>query len=365
MLTFLYPIIAIVPLKSYDRGMDILDNLSVVTQRDPDGAHTVIADEWRQLGVDFIIENKPDAGTVETVVVAGMGGSALAADLARDWLDLAVPYEVVKSYTVPKYVGERTLFVANSFSGNTEETLSALQEARDKGAQVVVIAKGGKLLDVARQDSLPYIQLSWDYQPRMGMFLHLRALVTALAHFGAANKDSLDEMSACAEWLREETAAWLQAVPAVDNPAKQLASWCAGKTPVIFSDTSLGSIAYKWKISFNENSKNVAYCNELPEFDHNEFTGWTSHPVEKAFAPLNIRSSFEHPRVSKRFELGEQLLSGMKPAAKTVQLQGDTKIAQLLWGCVYADFVSSYLGILNGVNPMRVDHIEKLKKELV
>lgn len=345
--------------------MDILDNQNVVDQRDPDGAYKVIADEWQQITVDFQIEQPTDIKPVDTVVVAGMGGSALAADVARDWLDFPVPYEVVKGYTLPSYVNERTLVIANSFSGNTEETMAALEQARQQGAQVVAIAKGGKLLEAAKELSLPYVQLSWDYQPRMGMFLHLRALVTVLVAYGVVDHSRLDEMAAAADGLREQTEGWVQSVPAAQNPAKQLAFWCAGKTPLIFSDTSLRSIAYKWKISFNENSKNLAYCNDVPEFDHNEFTGWTSHPVEKPFATINLRSSFEHPRVSLRFELGERLLSGKKPAAETVQLDGETKIAQLLNGCVLADFVSVYLGILNGVNPMRVDLIEQLKKELV
>lgn len=344
--------------------MDILDNQNIVDQRDPDGAYKVIANEWQQLTDDFKIEQAKDVLPVQKVVVAGMGGSALAADLAKDWLDFEVPYEVVKDYDIPAYVDEHTLFIANSFSGNTEETLEALDKAMQRGAQVIAIGKGGKLLDVARERDIPFVTLVWDYQPRMGMFFHLRALVQVLVTYGVVERAKLEEMAAVGSWLQQETAHWEQAVPGYENLAKQLAVRCAGKTPLIYAGDHAGSLAYKWKISFNENSKNVAFTNEFPEFNHNELTGWGSHPVEKPFAIINLRSSFDHPRITRRFEVTEKLLSGLRPAAKNVDLQGDTKIAQLLWGCVLADFVSVYLGILNGVNPMRVELVEKLKKEL-
>lgn len=344
--------------------MDILDRQNVVDQRDPDGAYKVVATEWQQLADDFTIEQSKNIDPIENIVVAGMGGSALAADLAKDWLELPVPYEVVKDYDVPAYISEKTLFIANSFSGNTEETLEALDKAIERGAQVIAIGKGGKLLDVAQERNIPYVKLIWDYQPRMGMFFHLRALVQVLVAYKVIDHARLDEISSVGSWLQGETVRWEQHVPGFENPAKQLALWCAGKTPLIYAGSHMGSLAYKWKISFNENSKNVAFTNVFPEFNHNELTGWGSHPVEKPFAIINLHSNFDHPRIKRRFEVTDKLLSGLRPATKNVELQGDTKIAELLWGCVLADFVSVYLGILNGVNPMKVELVEKLKLEL-
>ncbi|HEX8390183.1 MAG TPA: bifunctional phosphoglucose/phosphomannose isomerase [Candidatus Saccharimonadales bacterium] len=345
--------------------MELLDDQAVLAQRDPERALKVIAEEWRQVTTELAIINpSPRRSEVRNVVIAGMGGSGLASDMLRDWIDLSVPYEVVKSYDLPAYVDESTLVVASSFSGNTEETLSAIDQALARGAQTVVITKGGTLLDVTKEHNVPYIQMEWDYQPRMGMFINLNGLVRLLAYYGVIEPERSSELAALAPWLQAETNAWLAETPSADNPAKQLAWWCAGKTPVIFASSELKSLAYKWKISFNENSKNVAYHNELPEFDHNEFIGWSSHPVEKPFAPIDLRSSLDHPRISKRFELGERLLSGRRPAPKRVELQGDSRLAQLLWGAIYADFVSVYLGILNGVDPMKVALVEKLKHEM-
>ena len=127
----------------------------------------------------------------------------------------------------------------------------------------------------------------------------------------------------------------------------------------------MSPVAYKWKISWNENSKNVSFYNEYPEFNHNEFLGWSSHPIEKLFAVFNLRSSFDDPRIQKRFEVSDRLLSGKRPAARNIELQGVSPLEQMLWGSILADFASIYLAILNNVNPTPVELIEKLKVELV
>lgn len=105
-----------------------------------------------------------------------------------------------------------------------------------------------------------------------------------------------------------------------------------GKTQ-LFTVVAMAPIAYKWKISWNENAKNVAFCTTCPEFNHNEFLGWTSHPVEKPFIVFDLRSQFEHPQIQKRFELSDRLLSGMRPRATAVDMAGDTLVKQMLWGC--------------------------------
>src|SRR5690606_17983945 len=118
------------------------------------------------------------------------------------------------------------------------------------------------------------------------------------------------------------------------------------------------------KINFNENAKNLAFYNQFPEFNHNEFLGWTSHPVEKPFAPIELTSSLEHERVNKRFEITNRLLSGQMPEAKVIEAKGSTELEQLLWTILLGDFVSLYLALINGLNPTPVDLIEKLKAEL-
>jgi glucose/mannose-6-phosphate isomerase len=346
--------------------MDKLDNQNTLTQLDPSGSFDTASNEWQQLAVLCQLENAHDTGnkTITNLVLMGMGGSGLATDLVIDLLDLKIPAQSVKDYTLPAYVGRDSLVIINSFSGNTEEALSVLQESARRRAQTVIITKGGALLGLAKTHEVPHVVLEWAHQPRMGIFLHMRALMTVLERYKVIDDTPLADMAGLAPWLQDTSREWEKSVPTKQNLAKQLALKCVGKTPLIYTAASRGSLAYKWKISFNENAKNVAYCNVFPEFNHNDFQGWTSHPVQKPFAILTLRSANDHPQIAKRFDLTDKLLSGMRPASIDVTLQGETLMAQLLYGCVLADFVTCYTAILNGVNPDSVDLIERFKKEL-
>lgn len=345
----------------------MLDDANVLKQRDPGGALEVATLQYNQVNFKVELKNLDNDGReINNIVVAGMGGSALAACLAKSWLksDLLVPLEIVRTYDLPEYAGKNTLVIASSYSGNTEETLSCLDEAQDCGSQIAIITTGGRLLDTASQYGITYATLPSGMQPRMGVIYNLRALVAILANFGLVPNNKADEIAAVSDWLCGETARWASDVPTDQNYAKQLAMGAVGKSAVFLGGPLTAPVAYKFKISWNENAKNVAFYNELPEFNHNEFLGWTSHPIEKPYAIFDVVSSFEHPRVIKRFEITDKLLSGLRPKATTINLMGDTPIAQMLWGSILADFVSIYVAILNGVDPTPVNMIEKLKQEL-
>lgn len=342
----------------------MLDDLQSIAQRDPKDALGVAAAQPSQASWNAEVANiSLPNGAIEAVVVAGMGGSALAAGMIKSWLKFTVPFEVVRGYNLPGYVNEKTLVIASSYSGNTEETLAALEEAEARGASIAIISSGGQLIDIAQEKNYPFVQLPHGFQPRMAVSLNLRALVKLLEQFSLCS-GKYDEIASVSEWLDEKVEQWVAEVPTVDNLAKQLAEKSAGKTAIIYSGSRMAPVGYKWKISFNENAKNLAFCNELPEFNHNEFIGWTSHPVEKPFIVFDLISGFEHPQVLKRFNVSDQLLSGQRPKSISVELQGESVIAQMLWGAVLADFVSIYLAILNGIDPTQVDLIERLKREL-
>jgi glucose/mannose-6-phosphate isomerase len=346
----------------------MLDDANVIKQRDPENALGIAAGQWEQVQYNAVVENGDHDGRQMTkVVVTGMGGSALAALFAKALLEeqLSIPFEVVRGYELPTYVDDSTLVIASSYSGNTEETLSALEQARERGAQVAIVAAGGRLVEIAKETSTAHVVIPSGMQPRMGMLVNLRALVTLLVHFNVVGQGLNDELAGTSEWLKEQTAQWIPHVSTDRNEAKQLALLAVGKTPVIYGGRLTGPVAYKWKISWNENAKNVAFWNELPEFNHNEFIGWSSHPVDKPFVIFDLLSSFEHERILKRFEVSDRLLSGKRPKANQIHLQGDTVLKQLLWGCILADFVSIYVAILNGVDPTPVDLVEKFKKELI
>ncbi len=344
----------------------MLDDLKYIHERDAQDALGVARKQGQQYQHDYAFQWQPPR-EIFKVVVAGMGGSGLAAKALKSWPGLAVPYEVVQDYTLPAYIDETTLVVCSSYSGNTEETLAALDEAlgqpEAKRPMLAVIASGGKLLDAAKAQGLPSLQLPGGYQPRMTFGFQFRALLELFEQAGLC-KGAVQELTDASQWLEQQLAPWLPEVPAVKNPAKQLAQELMGKSPVIYAGPKLFPAAYKWKISFNENAKNIAWCGQLPEFNHNEFIGWISHPTEKPSGVIDLRSNLEHERTQKRFGISDRLLSGKRPAAHAVDVQGDTLVRQLLWSIALGDFVSLYVALLNGLNPTPVDLIGKLKGEL-
>lgn len=347
----------------------MLDDKNVLTKRDSEHTLDSSAIQYEQTTMDIdIIHPGHDGREINRVIAVGMGGSALAPEFIKTWLDseLTVPYEIVKSYAFPASVNEHTLVIASSCSGNTEEVLAALDLARQKGAQIAVVAGGGSLVEVAERDSIAHVVLPpIKIQPRMLTFVQVRAHVALLGLFGLVDSEKLlSRIAATHDWLRDESASWTKEVPIDKNLAKRIALQAVGKTPVFYGGPLTGSIAYKWKISWNENAKNVAFWNQYPEVSHNEFIGWSSHPVEKPFAVFDLVSALEHPHVLARFDISDRLLSGKRPAATRIDMVGDDLLHQLLRAHVLADYASIYTGILNGVDPGPVPLVTKLKQEL-
>lgn len=346
--------------------MTALDDLKMIHDRDAQDALGVAEKQWEQLLINYEVDlSSIDAPAISNIVVGGMGGSALAAQYIQAWPTVTKPFQIVRDYYVPDYVGPGTLFVASSYSGNTEETLSALAVADQAGAQVVVIAAGGELEKWASSNNRPFYKIPEGFQPRMAVLYNLAALINMVDSLRLSkNQNITQQLHDAAQWLKDQTAKFRPDLPTTDNQAKQLALEMMGSSPVVYSSTLFYPVAYKWKISFNENAKNVAWCGTYPEFNHNEFLGWTSHPVDKPYKVVDLRSNLDEPQTMRRFEISDRLLSGKRPAAHVVNLEGQTLLHQLLWGTALGDFVSLYTALLNGLNPTPVDLITKLKQEL-
>lgn len=343
----------------------MLDDLKYIHDKDAEDALGIAAKQPEQLLRDFEVSDWAPKGPFQNVVYAGMGGSALAALLGTVWPGYTVPFEVSRDYHIPSYVSNKTLFIACSYSGNTEETLSALAEAEKAKATIVIIAGGGKLQERAKEKGHHFVLLPKAAQPRYAVFYNLKANLQVMAKAGVLREKVTEkELKAAAKHLEDSTKNLLPTVPTKQNPAKRLAQEIAGKSLVVYAGSSLAPAAYKWKISANENAKNVAWAGYVPEFNHNEFIGWSSHPHNKPYAVVDLRSSFDHPRVQQRFELSAKLLSGKRPEPHVIQAEGKTLLEQLLWTVLMGDFTTLYLGLLNGLNPAPVELVERLKKEL-
>jgi glucose/mannose-6-phosphate isomerase len=342
----------------------MLDDLKWIHEKDPSDSLGIARRQTEQLTYDYALPDI-DLGSPKNVVLGGMGGSALYAMFVRTWPGVRVPFEVVREYELPPYVGQGTLFIASSYSGNTEETLSALAEAEKRGATIAIVAAGGKLQEIAREKNYLLAAVPAAEQPRYAVFAMFRALTDILAKAGVLGADDYAaQLAKASEHLKKAVEAWGPEVPTAKNPAKQLAQEFLGKSLVVYAGPKLFPAAYKWKIGCNENAKQVAWCNQIPEFNHNEFIGWSQQPKDKPYCVVDLRSNLEHPRVQKRFEVTERLLSGMRPAPHVVQVEGETILEQVLWAVAYGDFTTLYTALLNGVDPAPVELVERFKKAL-
>jgi glucose/mannose-6-phosphate isomerase len=342
----------------------MLDDLKRIHQRDKSDALGVAEKQWRQYQHQFAIDWTPPR-EICNVVIAGMGGSGLAAKTLLVWPQLARPLAVAQGYELPSFMDEHTLVIFSSYSGNTEETLACYQDASASASVPMraVVASGGKLAELAARDSVPVVSLPSGLQPRMTFGYQLGALVQLFEHIHLLQNAS-EQLASASEWLAEEIASWRPDAPASKNLAKQLALELAGKSIVIYGGPLTAPAAYKWKISFNENAKHVAWWNQYPEFNHNEFIGWTQQPVQKPYAIIDLRSRREHPQIQKRFDASARLLSGRRPAPLTVETRGENIISEIMYLIALGDFVSIYLALLSGIDPTPVDLIEKLKQQL-
>jgi glucose/mannose-6-phosphate isomerase len=338
----------------------MLDDLKMIHERDAQDALGVVEKQWQQLSHDFGVDATNFSG-IDNIVLAGMGGSAWPAVYLQVWGEPTVPFEIVRNYTLPAYVGKNTLFISSSYSGNTEETLSALAEAEERGAQIAVIAAGGRLADRAKEKDHVLYTIPGGIQPRMSSFFFLAAMAQLFEPLGLLPEGKTAELKEAGDWLKDQIGSWGPETPTAKNAAKQLALELMGNSIVVYSGPKMFPAANKFKICLNENAKNVAWVNQYPEFNHNEFIGWSSHPVDKPYAVVEIRSDLEHERVQKRFTVSERLLSGKRPAPHVIKPEGKSHLEQLLWTSNFCDFVSVYVALLNGLNPTPVDLVEKLK----
>lgn len=340
----------------------LLDDLRHIARRDK---HDLLGVSEHQL--DQLLDEPAITlpKSYQSIVLMAMGGSAVGGEMARVWPGVSVPFEIVRGYDIPHFVNQDTLVVLSSFSGNTEETLSALAQAEKSGAEIAIISSGGQLLNAAQEKNYPHIKLGGQSvrNPRMASLQGYRAFIQILeaAHLSAA---SLDVLAGATKNTQEAAQQWRADVATSNNLAKQIALELMGSSIALYGGPELGPIAQRWKISFNENSKNLAWSNSYPEFNHNEFTSWSGQPTEKPYQIINLRSSFESDRVAQRFKLSDQLLSGKRAYPITVNAEGDSLIEQMLWTAVLGDHVSVYLALLNNQEPSELPLVDKLKEKL-
>ena len=290
---------------------------------------------------------------IDRIVLTGMGGSALCGKLLKSYLykTFKTPFEINTNYDLPEYINKKTLLIVSSYSGNTEETIEAFRIGNRKGCQILIIAHGGKLEELARKLNKPFIKLPHAIQPRLSYGYSFFALLRLFQNSNLINNHD-KEIQELTMKLRRDV---------YKEKAQQLAKKLEGKIPIIYSSEKLFSVAYKWKINFNENSKVHSFCNFFPELNHNEMVGYTK--LNGNYYILIIKDEYDHTKIKKRMSIMKKLIQPKIPVLD-LELKGSSDLIKVFSTIYLGDWTSYFLALINNIDPTPVDIVEDFKKKL-
>ncbi len=309
----------------------------------------------------------PDWQGIRHVVVAGMGGSAIGADLLSAYLEPLgrLPLILHRDYGLPGWAsGPDTLVIASSQSGNTEETLTSFRAAQERGCRILAVTTGGELGRLANEAGGPIWLFTHAGQPRSAVGFSFGLLLAALARLGLA-PDPSNELRGAVEAMRRQQEVLHADVPIAQNPAKRLAGQLIGRLIVVLGAGVLAPVARRWKGQMSENAKAWAQFEYIPEADHNTLAG-TQHPEDLLGRTIAIflKASSNYPRDLVRLDLTRQafMLEGINTDA--IDAHGDTPLAQLWTALHFGDYVSFYLAMAYEVNPTPIAALDEFKKKM-
>jgi glucose/mannose-6-phosphate isomerase len=307
-----------------------------------------------------------DYATPENIVVAGMGGSGIGGELLKDYARdrASVPIEVSKDYQLPAYVDKRSLVLLVSYSGETEETLSAFLDAIEHKCMVYCVSSGGTLLKYAEKLNVPHLQVRGEMPPRAALPHMFAPLLTILEKTGMASgvSEELSEATKLLEKVSKENAPERKTA---QNFSKALAAGLSGITPVVYGFGYFRGVAMRWKQQFNENSKVPAKWEVFSELNHNEIVGWeNAAKLGKNYASVFIRDKMEPAEVRSRIEITKALMQPSVSKTFEVCAQGKSQLAKMLSTICIGDFTSVYLALQRKVDPTPVKTISLLKEKI-
>lgn len=321
-----------------------------------------------QLAAGFELGNRAwsslEQARPQSVAVAGMGGSAVGGDLLRRYLakQSKVPLLVSREHQLPDSIGEGSLVVVSSYSGNTSEALASLADALAKRAAVVCISSGGRLIDEARRRSIPYLIIPSGYPPRAGLGYSFGALLSLAWRVGLCG-DPAAEIAECVGHLEKLSAVY--SVPeSSDNRAAKLAGQLDHLLPVIYCANELDAVGLRWKNQFCENSKRLAFVSFLPEASHNEVMGWEAARVGIRAGVIVLRTSDEHPAVSRLLSLICEIVAGKARFCGEFWADGTSLLCRMFSLILLGDYASVYLAVAGGLDPTPITTIDRLKDAL-
>lgn len=314
-----------------------------------------IKDITSQFSFNPIIENESKIKSAESLVLCGMGGSHLAAGILKIYNPTLDIY-IHRDYGLPLLSEKRfrdSLFVASSYSGNTEETLDFAEQAFAARYNLAIISTGGKLIEFAKENRLPYIQIpNTGIQPRNALGLSIIALSKLIGV-----DEALAEIQKLGSQLDPKS---------FESAGQKIAEELKGKVPVIYSSRSNLAVAYNWKIKFNETAKIPAFYNVLPELNHNEMTGFdvvdATKNLSAGFHFIFLEDSDDSPKIMRRMLVLRKLYEDRGLPVKVVELKGKTIFEKIFNSLILADWVALSLSGIYGTEPDQVPMVEEFKK---
>lgn len=294
---------------------------------------------------------------LKNVLITGLGGSGIGGTIAAELSakNAVVPVVVSKGYFIPGWVNEHTLVIVSSFSGNTEETIHAMELAMARKAKMVCVTSGGKIAETARKEGYDLIVLPPGNSPRACLGYSLVQLMQILFFHQVISINPLPDFLSAATLLESER-------ENIHREAKELASFFKGKIPVIYSTTYREGVAIRLRQQINENAKMLCWHHVIPEMNHNELVGWREK--NESLAVLYLRDDYDFMRNQKRIDINKEIISGYTSNVLESWAKGDNAIEKTIWHIHLGDWISWYLSVERKVDAVEVKIIDFLKGEL-
>ena len=293
----------------------------------------------------------------ENVVVSGLGGSGIGADLVKEYVapHLSVPFIVSKDYLLPEFIGKHTLFIASSYSGNTEETLASVKIALKKKAKITCITSGGKLAEIAKKEKLDLIIIPSGMPPRSCLGYSFVQQLFVLKQNGLLKKNFETELKSAIALLKKEQ-------KSIDKAALKLAEKIFDKTPVIYAVDGFSAVAVRFRQQVNENGKQLCWHHVVPEMNHNELVGWRTK--DENLAVVIFRNKEDYKRSQARIELNKEIFKQYTPNIIEIWSKGNSYLERALYLIHVGDWISWHLSVLRNFDCTEVKVIDWLKAEL-
>jgi glucose/mannose-6-phosphate isomerase len=301
---------------------------------------------------------------VSSVVFSGMGGSGTTGDILADWMRLKckVPIHVTKNYHIPTFVDDKTLFVALSVSGGTEETLTSLVEAASAGARIIAVSQGDEMERICKKKKLFHLNIQQRILPRVTLPEVLYSILNLLTHSNLL--DGLKEQIHDSLQSVEETGKKIcQTCEYEHNPAKQFASWMLGHIPAAYCSPLQRGVGIRFKNSMNENAKTNAIAAEISDACHNELVSW-NYKDNSALKPVLLRNRSDPEEISTQFDVFKEMLQRNGYDVFETPVHGSTALSSIVSSLYLLDYATIYLGILRKVDPTPIDAVFEFKDHM-